>query len=297
MSAHFTPSHEVTVELVEQLLREQAPHLADLPLSPAGTGWDNGIYRLGETMAVRLPSRDVADELLTNEQRWLPILARAVSVQVPEPIFIGAASATFAHPWSVVPWFPGTAASDLDVAQRNSCMEGLLDFFIDLHVQALPGAPENPYRGLAINRREFDESFRRAVAGRQDAAALLERWLAWRGVPDWDAGDVWVHGDAHPGNLILDASGDLAAVIDWGDVTAGDPASDLATIWMTFDAPTRETFIERYSAATGVSDATWTRAKAWALRLAALFASSDARLPNLAHIGEETLERLLAEKP
>jgi aminoglycoside phosphotransferase (APT) family kinase protein len=38
---------------------------------------------------------------------------------------------------------------------------------------------------------------------------------------------------AHPRNILVDR-GRLSAVIDWGDVTRGDPATDLAAIWMLF---------------------------------------------------------------
>ena len=46
---------EIDVELLRGLLREQHPDLSALPLRPAGTGWDNVVYRLGEGLALRLP--------------------------------------------------------------------------------------------------------------------------------------------------------------------------------------------------------------------------------------------------
>ncbi len=57
---------------------------------------------------------------------------------------------------------------------------------------------------------------------------------------------VWLHGDPHPRNL-LGRSGELAAVLDWGDVTEGDPASDLASLWMVANTPEdRRDGLERY---------------------------------------------------
>ena len=53
---------------------------------------------------------------------------------------------------------------------------------------------------------------------------------------------MWLHGDLHPANLLLTPSGSLAAVIDFGDITAGDPATDLATAWLTFDQRARRVF-------------------------------------------------------
>ena len=53
--------------------------------------------------------------------------------------------------------------------------------------------------------------------------------------PSWPGPPLWVHGDLHPANLLVTADGTLRAVLDFGDVTAGDPAVDLATAWLTFD--------------------------------------------------------------
>jgi len=59
---------------------------------------------------------------------------------------------------------------------------------------------------------------------------------------------VWTHGDPHARNVLC-RSGSLAAVIDWGDVTIGDPASDLASFWMLIqDSTTRTEAIQHYLA-------------------------------------------------
>lgn len=78
--------HEIDEALVRRLLAAQHPDLADRPLRYVTDGWDNVTHRLGEDLAVRLPRRAVAAELIEREQRWLPVLARRVEVAVPEPI-------------------------------------------------------------------------------------------------------------------------------------------------------------------------------------------------------------------
>ena len=44
---------EVTADLIAELLREQHPDLADLPVAFAARGWDNQLWRLGDDLAVR----------------------------------------------------------------------------------------------------------------------------------------------------------------------------------------------------------------------------------------------------
>ncbi|WFR67424.1 hypothetical protein P9139_02335 [Curtobacterium flaccumfaciens] len=82
-----TPAAEVDVDLplVRALLRDQHPDLAVLPLEIAANGWDNVIVRLGDVLAVRLPRRAAAAELIEHEQRWLPEIAHRVAAIVPVP--------------------------------------------------------------------------------------------------------------------------------------------------------------------------------------------------------------------
>ncbi|MER7151067.1 phosphotransferase [Streptomyces lydicus] len=47
-----------------------------------------------------------------------------------------------------------------------------------------------------------------------------------------------LHGDLHPANILVDR-GRIRAVIDFGDITSGDPATDLSVAWMLFTAEQR----------------------------------------------------------
>ena len=115
-----------------------------------------------------------------------------------------------------------------------------------------------------------DEAVRARLAGGRipEAAALLAVWERATAAPAWTGPDVWLHGDLHPANLLLAPSGALVAVIDFGDITAGDPATDLATAWLTFDPRSRRIFRAELEARRGVDEATWDRARGWALLIA-----------------------------
>ena len=105
------PDAELSIDadLVRRLLAEQHPDLADLPLEPLASGWDNQMFRLGEALTVRLPRRKIAVELLVNEQRWLPVLAPHLPLPIPAPVRVGIATASY--PWprpvTVNPWTCG----------------------------------------------------------------------------------------------------------------------------------------------------------------------------------------------
>ena len=58
------------------------------------------------------------------------------------------------------------------------------------------------------------------------------------------------------------------AVIDFGDITSGDPATDLAVGFSMFDGAARETFRRAAdSPLRTVDDAMWARAEGWALSI------------------------------
>jgi len=82
----------------------------------------------------------------------------------------------------------------------------------------------------------------------------------------WDGPPVWFHGDVAPGNLLVDGSGALSAVIDFGTSGVGDPACDLVPAWTMFEGEARSAFVTTV----GLDDATWARARGWALWKAAI---------------------------
>jgi aminoglycoside phosphotransferase (APT) family kinase protein len=77
-----------------------------------------------------------------------------------------------------------------------------------------------------------------------------------------DMESTWIHGDLHPRNILVDKVG-LTGIIDWGDLTAGDRATDLAALWCLFpEKRLRAQVIDAYGE---VSQETLARAKGWAI--------------------------------
>ena len=64
------------------------------------------------------------------------------------------------------------------------------------------------------------------------------------------------------------SNGRLSAVIDFGDLAAGDPAVDLSVAWMLLPSSARPAFRASARAARDpIDDETWMRARGWALAL------------------------------
>ena len=290
---------EVTPELVRRLLAAQHPDLARRPVRPLASGWDNVLFRLGDELVARLPRRALGAAILVNEQRWLPVLAPRLPLPVPVPVRTGVPGEGYPWPWSVTGFLPGTPAADGPPFDPRLAAADLGAFFGALHVPAPPDAPVNPYRGVPLAQR--GDTFRQnleTVAGQVDRAAVTAAWEAALAVPPWDAAPVWLHGDPHPANILIDG-GRVSGVIDFGDVTAGDPASDLSLAWMLLPPGCRAGFRTAYAAAGNgaISDATWARGRGWALNLAIVLLAWSADHPGLNAVGRRTLAAVLADVP
>jgi aminoglycoside phosphotransferase (APT) family kinase protein len=285
---------DVTDDLVTQLLAEQHPDLAGGVLTRVANGWDNVIFRLdgvaGAPLTVRVPRRRLGAELVANEHRWLPGLAGRLPIPVAAPVRFGEPGAGYPWKWSVTPWFDGDVAAD--VAPRDLALEArrLGTFLAALHVPAPPDAPHNTYRCGPVTepRPRFERALER-LDSRIDTERVRARWSELVDVEEWTGPPVWLHGDLHTANVIV-RDGSIAAVIDFGDLTAGDPAVDFAIGWMLFDDEHRVGF---RSAAGGVDDATWSRAQAWALHFGLMYLLHSADSQRFERMGTELLHRIV----
>jgi aminoglycoside phosphotransferase (APT) family kinase protein len=280
----------IDAALVRQLIAAQFPQWAQLPITPVEpNGWDNRTFRLGAAMSVRLPSAPGYVAQVAKEQRWLPRLAAQLPLPIPVPLAQGQPSAAYPWPWSVYRWLDGETAYAAPIADLPAFAADVARFLRALQrIDATDGplAGEHSfYRGGPLT--VYDAETRAAIAAlagkidTQAAAALWETALAatFGGPP------VWVHGDVAAGNLLVQG-GRLAAVIDFGCCAVGDPACDLVLAWTFLDAESRAAF----RATLGADDATWARARGWALWKALILLAGA----NTNAVEAETPRRVLA---
>lgn len=286
-----TPDAEVniTLQLIRKLLQSQHPDLADLPLEILDTGWDNSMFKLGSKFTIRLPRRQKALPLLQIEQKWLPIIAKELLIPTPIPIRIGKPEFDYPWNWSILPWLEGQTA-DIEAPASHQAIP-LIKFLQGLHLAAPPNAPKNAGRGVPIQYRATDVELR--LQRLQQKTPLITNAIqkVWKDAlkADKARSHYWIHGDLHPRNvLVKDKS--ISAIIDWGDLTSGDVATDLACIWMLFEE--KRARLEAVMAYTA-SPSLLARAKGWAVFFGAVLLDTGlVDNPRNALIGEKTLKRL-----
>ena len=153
----------------------------------------------------------------------------------------------------------------------------------------------NPFRGVPLaNRTEVFESRLDRLAADVDAAAARLVWAEALAAPRWDGPPLWLHGDLHPANILVDR-GRISGVIDFGDITTGDPATDLSVAWALLPGAAHAAFRDAYGAAGGPASAAgiWLRARGWALGLALAILAGSADNAVMAAIARRSLAAVL----
>lgn len=263
-------------KLVCRLIASQFPHYSNLPVSPvAVSGWDNRTFHLGKQMLVRLPSAEEYELQVEKEQTWLPKLAPFLPAPIPMPLGMGMPGEGYPWKWSIYRWLEGKTIASANLSALNEIAKDLAEFLTALHQIDATVGPESGfhsfYRGGDL--KIYDPETRQAIdclKGKIDTDHATDIWktaltTSWQNTP------VWVHGDISAGNLLVKNS-KLCAVIDFGQLSVGDPACDLAIAWTLFEGDSRRIFHEMLP----LDKDTWARGRAWTLWKALIVAAGIA---------------------
>ena len=266
--------------VVRALVDRAMPQYADLPVCPVpSTGSTNALFRLGEDLLVRLPRQPGGSAAIEKEAKWLPVLGPSLPVAVPEVVAVFAPDCGYPERWSVVRWIDGDHPDVVDPEapaepRRENLARDLAEVVRAFGALEVPdGAVDDPrlrwYRGEPLTTmdaltRENIEHCRALGDFEFDLDACRRVWddaMRLPGVND-PARPRWYHGDLAAENLLVH-DGSLAAVLDFGGVSIGDPAVDLVVAWEVLDPAARELFRRQV----GVDEVTWLRGRAWALSI------------------------------
>lgn len=251
--------------LAKKLIDEQFPEWSHLAITPVEkSGWDNRTFHLGSEMTIRMPSQEAYAPQILKEFKWLPVLAKGLSVQITNPIVLGKPSDIYPWHWSVNQWLEGDVASLANIDNLNDFAESLghsLNEFYQLDASTGPKAgTHNFHRGGDLSN--YDSEMQEALPKIKNLKKRDHATSLWKDAVSskWQERSVWVHGDLATGNILV-RNGKLAAIIDFGCMAVGDPACDLVIAWHLFDKTSRATFCNTVT----LDKSTWLRAMGWAL--------------------------------
>ena len=300
----WDPEVEVDGERARALIESQFAELRGTSVREIGVGWDNVVFLVDDRWAFRFPRRAIAIPGVEREIEVLRRLASHLPLPIPEPRWIGTPTAEFRWPWFGAPYLPGVelAASGLADDARVEAGAALGAFLRELHsphVARLVGAslPVDPMRradmGLRIPhaRRRLDEVM---AAGLWEQTDAVEHLLAdATGLPP-PPRTLVLHGDLHARHVLVESgSGRATGVIDWGDVSAGDPSADLSIAYGAFVGPARAAFMKAYGPIDGLTELRG-RVIATFLAAALLGYAADRGMDALREDSLRSLERVVA---
>lgn len=282
---------EITTQLVKKLIGAQFPKWSELEIRPvAHGGHDNRTFHLGDEMAVRLPSGPEYVAQVEKEAKWLPFLARHLSLPISSPVALGAPTDEYPFPWSINRYIAGETVNARNITDARRFAIALAAFLTELQSIATTGAPaageHNFFRGASpsVYSGQVEEALRaqKDIWPVEKFSALWARAVA----STWEHPPVWLHGDVAPGNLLV-KDGNLCGVIDFGIMGVGDPACDYAMAWTFFDERSRKYFLQ------GLDSGTVDRARGWALWKALITVNASNAL--VAEQAKHTLHAIVEE--
>lgn len=282
---------EISKKLVTHLIKEQFPQWSKLEIKPVKHGGhDNRTFHLGNKMAIRLPSGPDYVAQVEKEARWLPFLAKHLSMPITTPIAIGKPSKDYPFVWSINNYIDGKTANNNNISDKCRFAKELASFLKELQSIDTTGAPiagkHNFYRGA--NPKVYSGEVYHALEIHKNDIPADKLRILWEMAisSNWNQEPVWIHGDIALGNLLI-KDGHLSAVIDFGIMGIGDPACDYAMAWTFFDKESRKYFLKDRD------KDTINRARAWAL-WKALITYNDSN-EEIAQNASHTLNEIIIE--
>jgi aminoglycoside phosphotransferase (APT) family kinase protein len=222
-----------------------------------------------------------------KEVEWLPKLAPLLPLDVPVPVAQGRPNVEYPWFWEIHTWVEGQVVpvEDIDAVQAA---RDLAELVRALQKVSPKGAP--PGRGIPLPER--DRQMQKWFERFRGDPRVFPEWDRALAAPAWEGPPVWHHGDLDARNWLV-RDGRIRGVIDWGSMGVGDPACDVMVAWKLHSPVARDAFRE----ALPVDDATWERARGWAVSqaVAALAYYTPKNNASLYREAEAWLELVLSE--
>lgn len=232
MDIHESIVLNVLDEPVESLVREDG-------------GWTNVVLEVNGKWIFRFV-RDFACAQLAVEKAFLPVFNEFSSLPIPEIRYSGAGFIGYQKIEGVK--FSESVFRGLCANERTTLAASLGDFLSGLHAASFE---HRHLKAAAFGGGDFWRELWPSVAPRlqastrQKAEGYFHRALSRIASAAYRT--VVTHSDFGTSNVLIDTvRSRIAGVIDFGDISIGDPATDFATFYRRFGRPFAEDMVDAY---------------------------------------------------
>lgn len=254
----WDPEILVTEELAATCISNQFPQLNPIEsIRCIGQGWDNKVFLLNDSWIFRFPHRQIAAELIEQENRVLSCLQDSITLAIPNPDYQGKPDTLFPYSFHGYKMLKGNSGchTPLSMNERKASIKPLALFLKELHSFNEKRAIEIGAKAQVFDRtnkttvltnlkeRVGKISDRKILQINKDCFEYELQKIEKIQLPN--TGKVLVHGDLYSRHLLFN-QGKLTGIIDWGDLGINNPAVDLAVVFSFYPNSCHRDFFNHY---------------------------------------------------
>lgn len=227
----------LTPDQVAAILAADLPEMRGARVAPLGDGWDYTTYLVDDEWVFRFPKRRQCVRPLAREKNMLDSLAEALhgaDIAIPRYHYHVLKPSAFALAYAGYPLLPGEPLSDQDTHSIDCIGLGrqLGRFLQRLNRTAPAPAPRIYHDELPSHILDFRRELDQIANDLPPHIAAASRQLLGRAPPPFNGAPLFQHGDLGAEHILVDpARGRIAAIIDWGDASWGNPVRDVVGLW------------------------------------------------------------------
>ncbi|MFP3390758.1 macrolide 2'-phosphotransferase [Brevibacillus sp. SIMBA_040] len=213
----------------------------------------------GDFWVLRSPRRDDVVASARYEKKVLDLVAKHLHIEVPHwqvhtsefiayPRLSGTPMATVNPETNSYDWYLNPEA--LPDLTLQSWADALAELHAIPHDAALASGVR--VKQPAEIREDLSEKMNEIKRVFGVSQELWERWQKWLADDSfWPSHTALVHGDLHPGHILVDEKGKVTGLLDWTEAEVADPAIDFTAYCLLFGEAALIDFIKRYEQAGG----------------------------------------------
>jgi aminoglycoside phosphotransferase (APT) family kinase protein len=237
---------------VKNIIAASFPRFRGMRVELLGEGWDFRLFEVGERWLLRFPKHEGSVTKLKMELKLLAGLGEWVSLPIPNYEYYGRSGTGSGRSVAGYRKLPGVSGDLAEKVDRPQVAQQLGLFLGTLHTYPLNRAEEAGVREesdmVAHWRQKAFEGLKRIVDFEANTHRL-HQYLSSNPPSPFEGTPRLVHNDLWAEHILINPSGSVSGIIDWGDAVIGDPAVVFAGLYTWYGERWLKRVLEVYPGA------------------------------------------------
>ncbi|QNR68100.1 macrolide 2'-phosphotransferase [Paenibacillus peoriae] len=213
----------------------------------------------GTPWVLRTPRRTDVVQSAAYEHKVLQLIRDTLPVAVPD-------WQVYSPEFIAYPQLKGTPAATIDMETKSYVWfinpEALTERFVASLAKALAALHRADHQRAAefgVRVKQYDEVRQLMIQRMKEirrvigvSGELWQRWQTWLADDSyWPEYSALVHGDLHPGHILVSSNTEVTGMLDWTEAEVADPAIDFTSYYTLFGEVELTRLLKLYEAAGG----------------------------------------------